>query len=339
MLLRQLSNLDGAAGDEREVREFIQKHVEEHVTTTAVDALGNLICFKKGKKKRPVILLAAHMDEVALMITAKNKDGTLKFSRIGGISVQVMLAQTVRIGNKKIRGVIGVKPVHMLEEPEEKKMPKVEELYIDVGAASEKDLGDIGIGDYAYFDTAYEKMSPITAIGKAFDDRIGCSLMLEMVKKTFPFPLYAVFTAQEEIGLRGAQVIGNRINPDFAIIMEGTGAGDSPSDKDTARIPMLGKGPTLTVKDRSMIADPELLRRIIAVAKKGNIPYQIKQPGIGGTDAGRIQISQHGVRCGVIAVPARYIHSPASLMSMKDYHNARKLAMALLKDLGRTEGK
>jgi putative aminopeptidase FrvX len=339
MLLRQLSNLDGAAGDEHEVRAFIQKQAKAHVTTTTVDALGNLICFKKGKKKHPVVLLAAHMDEVGLMITSKNRDGTLRFSKIGGISTQVLLAQTVRIGKKKIRGVIGVKPIHLLEEAEAKKMPKVEELYIDVGASSDKDLSDITIGDYAYFDSTYEKLSSNTAIGKAFDDRMGCSIILEMIRHTFSFPLYAVFTTQEEIGLRGAQVIGSRISPDYAIIMEGTGAGDSPTDKDLAKSPMLGEGPTLTVKDRSMIADPELLRRIIKVAKRNKLPYQIKQPGIGGTDAGRIQISRRGVSCAVIAVPARYIHSPASLMSMKDYHNVRKLAIAVLKDLGRTEGK
>jgi endoglucanase len=279
------------------------------------------------------------MDEVGLMITAKNRDGTLKFSRIGGISTQVLLGQMVRIGKKKVRGVIGVKPVHMLEEAESKKMPKIEELYIDIGASSEKDLSDIMIGDYAYFDSTYEKMASSTAMGKAFDDRIGCSLILEMIKERFSFPLYVVFTTQEEIGLRGARVVGNRISPDYAIIMEGTGAGDSPTEKDIAKTPMLGKGPTLTVKDRSMIADPELLKRIVAVAKRRNIPVQIKQPGIGGTDAGRIQISQRGVRCAVIAVPARYIHSPASVMSMKDYHNARKLAIAVLKDIGRTEGK
>lgn len=339
MLLKQLSNLDGAAGDEQEVRAFIQQQVKGHVTETTVDALGNLICFKKAKKKRPVILLAAHMDEVGLMITAKNKDGTLKFSRIGGISTQVLLGQTLRIGRKKIRGVIGVKPIHILEEAESKKMPRAEDLYIDTGASSDKELSDIEIGDYAYFDSSYERMASTTVMGKAFDDRMGCSLILEMIKETFPFPLYAVFTTQEEIGLRGARVIGNRLSPDYAIIMEGTGAGDAPTKKDIARTPLLGKGPTLTVKDRSMIADPELLRRIIAIATRRKIPYQIKQPGIGGTDAGRIQISRRGVRCAVIAVPARYIHSPASIMNTKDYHHARKLAMAVLKDIGRTEGK
>jgi putative aminopeptidase FrvX len=339
MLLRQLSNLDGAAGAEHAVRDFIRAHAERYVDTADVDALGNLICLKKGKKKRPVIMLVAHMDEVGLMITAKNKDGTLRFSRIGGINEQVLLAQAVRIGEKKIPGVIGVKPIHILDETEAKKMPKVEELYIDMGATSEGELKDIAIGDYAYFDTEYEKISASAVMGKAFDDRLGCALMLEMAQKEFNFPIYFVFTTQEEIGLRGAQVIGNRINPDYAIILEGTGAGDSPSERDIALTPILGNGPTLTVKDRSMIADPVFLKRIIALAKRKHIPYQIKQPGIGGTDAGRIQISQRGVRCAVIAVPARYIHSPASLMSLKDYQNARRLALVLLKDLGRTEGK
>lgn len=338
MLLKKLSNLDGTSGDEIEVRKFIRGKIKKFVDSIEVDPLGNLICFKRGKKKGPLILISAHMDEVGFMITGKQQDGTLRFSKVGGIGTRVILAKTLRIGEKKKKGVIGVKPTHLLEDEEANRIPKVRELYIDIGAKADKDVKDIDIGDFAYFDTNFEKISSDIVKGKAFDDRIGCSLILDIVKEKLTFPLYAVFTTQEEIGLRGARVIGNRIKPDYAIILEGTGAGDFPTGKDKSRSPLLEKGPVLTVIDRSMIADRDLLQRIIRIAKRGAIPYQIKQPGIGGTDAEIIQISQRGVKCAVIAVTARYIHSPVSLMSIKDYKNTLKLAMLVLKDLGKMEG-
>lgn len=332
MLLNKLSNLDGASGDEREVREFIKERIKDYVDMIEIDPLGNLICFKKGRKKGPIILIAAHMDEVGFMITGKKQDGTLRFSKIGGIDTRVILAKTLRIGKEKQKGIIGVKPVHLLTEEVANKIPKIEELYIDIGAKSDKEIKDIKIGDFAYFDTIFEKMSPNIVKGKAFDDRIGCSLIFDIVKEKLNFPFYAVFTTQEEIGLRGAMVIGNRIKPDYAIILEGTGAGDFPTEEDSARTPFLGKGPALTIMDRSMIADRDLLQKIIMIAKREGIPYQLKQPGIGGTDAGRIQISQRGVKCAVIAVPARYIHSPVSIMSMKDYKNTLRLVTSVLKE-------
>jgi len=335
MLLEKLSNLDGASGDEAEVRNFIKGKVKNYVTNIEVDPFGNLICFKKGRKKSPIIIIDAHMDEVGFMITGKRQDGTLTFSKVGGINTSVVIAKTLRIGRKKIRGVVGIKPVHLLEKEERKKVPTLKELYIDVGAKSDKELKDIEIGDFAYFDTDFERLSNNVIKGKAFDDRVGCSLLIDIARKEFNFPLYTVFSTQEEIGLRGARVIGNRINADYAIILEGTGAGDFPSRKENARVPFLGKGPTLTVMDRSMIADRELLEIIINIAKREKISYQLKQPGIGGTDAGRIQVSQRGVKCSVIAVPARYIHSPVSLMNTKDYRDTFKLVMAVLRHLGR----
>ena len=245
MLLKQLSELDGAAGDEREVRNFIKENIKHYVDSMETDRLGNLICYKKGKYKKPTVLLAAHMDEVGFMITEKKQDGTLKFSRIGGIDTRVMLSKTLRIGKNKVKGVIGIKPIHLMEDDEYNKVPKFKDLYIDVGAQSNKEIKDIEIGDFAYFDTSFKKTKNGIAKGKAFDDRIGCSLILDLVKEKITFPLYAVFTVQEEIGLRGARVIGNRLNPDYALILEGTGAGDFPTEKDISRIPLLGKDVTV----------------------------------------------------------------------------------------------
>lgn len=339
MLLDKLSNLDGAAGDEGEVRRFIRKKVESYVDSVEVDAIGNLICFKKGKNNKPVVIVSAHMDEVGFMITAKKNDGSLRFSKVGGIDTRVILGKTVRVGRKGLKGIIGVKPVHLLKEDERKKIPKEKELYIDIGAKSNSDCEDVNIGDYAYFDTRYKKISTKVVKGKAFDDRAGCSIIMDIVKENFSFPFYAVFTTQEEIGLRGATVVGNRIKADYALILEGTGAGDFPVKKDISRTPYLGKGPALTVMDRTMIADIDFLKRIKKVAERENIPYQIKQPGIGGTDAGRIQISREGVKCSVIAVPARYIHSPVSILNLKDYKNSLKLAISVLRDLEKLEGK
>ncbi len=334
MLLEKLSNLDGASGDEARVREFIQKRIRKYADSMEIDALGNLICFKKGRVKKPIVLIAAHMDEVGFMVTEKRQNGTLGFSKVGGIDSRVILAKTLRFGKNGTKGVIGAKPVHLLKKEEVTKIPGIDEMYIDVGAKSHKDFKDIEVGDYVYFDTCFEKISAKVVKGKAFDDRAGCSLIMDLFKEKFRMPLYGVFSTQEEIGLRGAMVIGNRLRPDYVIILEGTGAGDFPSKKDNSKSPFLGKGPALTVMDKSMIADKKLLELIIKIAKRKGIPYQLKQPGIGGTDAGRIQISRKGVKCAVIAVPARYIHSPVCLMNLSDYGNTLKLAKFVLKRLG-----
>lgn len=337
-LIESLTNAPGVSGNERAVRALIRAGIERHVDSIRVDALGNLIAFKKprGNKKSPTVLLAAHMDEVGLMVTFIDKLGYLRFGKIGGIDNRVLLAKRVLVGRNSVPGVIGVRPIHMIaRKGEHKKVSTPEELVIDIGATTQEEAQKyVSMGDYVVFDTRYEDWGALIK-AKAFDDRIGCYLMMELLKERYDFPLYAVFTTQEEVGLRGARVAAYRALPDIAFILEGTGAADMPQPKesDTSRVPALGKGPVITIMDRSVICDKALVKLLSSTAAVNKIPRQIKQPGIGGTDAGRIHLTKEGVRTVVLAIPARYIHSPVCLMNKQDIANGLKLMQATLKKI------
>ena len=338
-LIEKLTNACGVSGNEGEVRAIIRAEIERHVDGIQVDALGNLIAFKKpaGRAaggKIPKVMLAAHMDEVGLMVTSVDKAGYLKFSRVGGIDNRVLLAKRVVIGKDRIPGVIGIKPIHFLKRKgENNKVTPSDDLAIDIGAATQEEAQKlVAVGDYAAFDTAFEDWGPVIK-AKAFDDRIGCYLMIELLKGKYPFPLHAAFTTQEEVGLRGARVAAHRVRPDIAFVLEGTGAGDMPQpvEKDDSRMPRLGQGPVVTIMDRSVFCDKGLVQLLTGTAREKRIPFQIKKPGIGGTDAGRIHIANEGVRTVVLAIPARYIHSPTCLMHKRDIANGLKLMQAALK--------
>ncbi len=335
-LIEKLTNAAGVSGNENAVRALIRGEIERHVDDIRVDALGNLITTKlpRGGKRRPKVLLAAHMDEVGLMVTFIDKQGYLKFGKVGGVDNRVLLAKRVLVGKDNVPGVIGVRPIHMIwRKGEHKKVSTPEELVIDIGSSTQEEAQKcVNQGDYVMFDTRFEDWGT-TIKAKAFDDRIGCYLIIELLKGSYPFPLSAAFTTQEEVGLRGARVAAYRTLPDIAFILEGTGAADMPQprERDESRVPMLGKGPVVTIMDRSVICDKALVALVTETAKGNRIPCQIKRPGIGGTDAGRIHLTKGGVRTAVLAIPARYIHSPVCLMNKQDIANGLKLMQAVLK--------
>lgn len=333
MLLKKLSNACGVAGNEAEVRDAILQEIKEYVDRTEIDALGNLLVHKTGKKSTPVVMLAAHMDEVGLMVTYIEKTGYLRFGRVGGISEKTLLAKLVLVGQGKTPGVIGVKPIHLLRQEERDKIVKVPELFIDIGATSKEDAEkSVTIGDYVAFATQFEDFGDVMK-GKAFDDRIGCTILVELLKGELPLSLTVVFTVQEEVGLRGARVAAFRANPEIALVIEGTAASDFPQKKDLSFAPRLGAGPAITHRDRSTICDRRLVQLLVESAEENKIPYQFKQPMVGGTDAGRIHLTKEGVRSAAIAVPSRYIHSPVSLARKDDLENTLRLVREFLKRL------
>ncbi|RKZ23598.1 M42 family peptidase [bacterium] len=330
-MLDKLVNAFGPSGNENEVRELIKKEIEPYVDKIEVDAMGNLYAIKG---ENPEILVCAHMDEVGFMVVEINEDGTLKFLPVGGIDIRTVLGKRVKVGRNKIPGVIGSKAVHLLKPEEEKALPQWENLYMDCGFTKKDEAQkEISPGDYAVFDTEYTENGEYL-IGKAFDDRIGCYITLELAKKNFPFPIAFVFTVQEEVGLRGASVVGNKLPVKIGLILEATAAGDFPQEKDLGRFPAPGKGPVITRLDKRCICDKELVDLLISIAEENGIPYQIKKPTVGGTDAGKIHLSREGVRCAVISVPARYIHSPVSVIHKKDVENTMKLAAKFLERTG-----
>ena len=329
-MLKELSEARGVSGHETAVRQIILDAIKDSVDEHRVDALGNLIAMKKGAgKRRRKVMVAAHMDEVGLMIMHIEKDGSLRFRPVGGIDDRVLLAKKVLIGDNKVPGVIGSKPVHLLEPKQRQQVVRVAEMSIDIGASSKEEADRlVKVGDYATFDIAFSDLGGgLRAVkGKAFDDRAGCAVLIELLKESpKAFDLYAAFTVQEEVGLRGAKVAGYAIAPDVAFVLEGTVCDDMPKKKDISPTTTVGSGPAITVMDRSVIADPRLVDLLVKTAEENGIPYQFKQPNMGGTDAGAIHLTRAGVPSAVVAVPARYIHSPVCLLSLNDLDNTVRL--------------
>ncbi|MGB9719974.1 MAG: M42 family metallopeptidase [bacterium] len=321
-MLKELCEIEGVSGDEDRIRSFIKENIYNYVDELTEDAYGNLIV-RKGKPKKTKVLLAAHMDEVGMMITGIERNGLLKFKTIG-LRTQSILAKRIVIGEKRIPGVIGHKPIHLTQSAERNIIPEVKELFIDIGANSREETEKlIQIGELATFDTKFRKEGDLI-YGKAFDNRIGCYILIELIKNT-DLNAYYAFTVQEEVGLRGARIVGFRINPDVAIAVDTTGSNEFPEKKDAPAYPILGKGPVLTIADATIICDKNLLGIFEKTAQKNNIRYQYKQPMIGGTDAGAIHLTREGIPSAVLSAPARYIHSPLSIASTKDIKNSTKL--------------
>lgn len=268
------------------------------------------------------------------MITGHDSSGGLRFRTVGSIDVRVLPGQVVLVGPDKIPGVIGVKPIHLLEEDEEKRAVPIESLLIDIGAKTKEEAeGAAPVGQFAAFATRFRRLGRV-ATGKAFDDRAGCAVLIELLQGArFNFELHAAFTVQEEVGLRGARAAAFAIEPDCAFVLEGTVCDDSPKDKDVSPTTEMGKGPALSVMDRSMIANRSMLDHVIATAESLGIPYQIKQPGVGGTDAGATTRSKQGIPSLPIAVPCRYIHSPVAMLALSDFRNTERLLRASLSRL------
>jgi len=339
VILKELSEAFGPSGHERPVRQLILEAVHERVDRHEVDALGNLIVLKAGSGRgaggrQPLkVMLSAHMDEVGIMVTHADKDGLLHFDVVGGLGSRTLLAQPVVLGDDRLPGVIGPKPIHLQERSEREKLPKVSDLAIDIGATTQEEAEKAAPkGTYGTFATSFAVLGGDlrTVKGKAFDDRAGCAVLVELLGKEYPFDLWAAFTVQEELGLRGARVAAFRIEPNVAFALEATVCDQLPGDEDRSPITELGKGPAITIRDRSVVCDPRLIKHLVRAAEAEGIPYQFKQPGVGGTDAGAIHLVKEGVPSAVVSVPSRYIHSSVSLLSLVDLENTVRLMESAL---------
>jgi putative aminopeptidase FrvX len=337
--LEKLSNACGVTGREEEVRNLMIKLLKPYADKVVVDKLENVIALKKGKKNAPKVMLAAHMDEIGLMVKTINKEGFLQFTKMGGIDDRILVAQKVVVytGNGPFDGIIGSKPPHIQKEEERKKIVPYDELFIDIGAESKEDAAKRGvkIGDPVGFDAKYVKIGEDTAIGKAFDDRAGCAVMVETLKllEKTDCTVYAVGTVQEEVGLRGAATAAFSIEPDIGIALDVTIAGDVPGVREFDTTVKMGKGPALTVTDSGLITHPKVLRLLLETAEENKIPYQLETGLMGSTDAARIALTRQGVPSGTVSIPTRYIHSPIGMVSLKDLENSAKLTAAAIQNL------
>jgi endoglucanase len=351
MILEKLSNAFGVSSAEEDVRRLILEAAKPHADAWRVDTMGNLFVTRTARlpvQGAPLrVMIAAHIDEVGFMITKIQKDGRLKFAAVGGFDQRVLLGKAVVVGPQRIPGVIGLKPVHLLKSGRYNKVDDIDAMVIDIGATDDKAGGKVQPGDFAAFATQFGRMGSLRRArpdqgrvkGKALDDRAGCAVALELLHGDYPVELTAVFTVQEEIGLRGARVAAYAVNPHLAFILECTAADDLPhpeKDEDNG-YPRLGNGPAITVMDKSFMADRRLVDLLIDTAAAERLPYQFKRPGIGGTDAGAVHLARAGVPSVAVSIPARYIHAPAAILDLADFWATVKLMQAALKRLPQQE--
>lgn len=337
MLLRELTDLNGISGNEDEVRNFIKQKAAEHADTVKVDSVGNVIAFKKGSSPRFKVMLSAHMDEVGVIVTGYGDAGALKFKPVGGIDERILPGKRVLIGKKRIPGVIGCKPIHLQEKDERKNNIKLRNLYIDIGTEKKEEAEKlVPLGECAAFWSEYMELGDCIK-AKALDDRVGCAILLEALKERYSFDLYTCFTVQEEVGLRGSEVAAYCVSPDIALVIEGTTCSDVPGVEKYDYSTNLGQGAALTIMDRTSYADKNLVNYIYKLANRKKIGIQFKQTTTGGNDAGKIQRSRGGVKVASISVPCRYIHSPVSIMSRKDYDSCIQIVKTVLKEFSNNQ--
>jgi len=328
-LLKRLIETFGISGDEQPVRELIHKEIKRYVDDITVDKLGNLIARQKGKPPR--IMLAAHMDEVGLMVKRINPKGFIYCSEIGGIDAIGLIGQKVHINTNKgpVHGVITIK--EMGAGKSLNKLPNIEDVFIDTGLSkTELIKRGVIIGSYIYMDQKPYLGSNDIITGKALDDRIGCYILIELAKrlKKTKNEVYFVFTVQEEVGLYGARTSAFQIEPDWGIAIDATHANDVFDDPTRC----IGKGPCITAKDGELIANRCINEWLINIAKKKKIPYQLEATELGTTDATNILVSGRGVPATVLSIPVRNIHTTISIAHKKDIENAIRLLEELLKN-------
>ena len=334
-ILKELCRLNGVSGNEDEVRRYIEEKAAPYADSVRTDAMGNLIAFKKGK--RPAgdrLMLAAHMDEVGVIVTRITDEGFLKFAFVGGVDRRVAIGKPVVIGHNKIPGVIGLKAVHLVSREERKKVPKTESLYIDIGAKDRQSAEKlVELGDYGAFVCQPEEFGEGLFKARAIDDRVGCAIMLKLLEEDLPLDVTFAFTAQEEVGTRGAFGAAFSVTPEIALVLETTTAADLPGVEAHRRVCYPGRGPVISYMDGGTIYDRELFETLRRLSEENGIPWQTKEYIAGGNDARTIQRSKAGVRVAALSAATRYLHAPAGVGSIADFENMLKLTRLFLEEM------
>ena len=338
-LLEKLSNATGVSGFEGNIREIITDELKDYVDEIETDNLGNIIAVKKGKAGGKKIMLAAHMDEIGLMVRHIDKKGFINFSKIGGINDQMLLNQEVYIhtDNGKVLGVLGSKPPHRMKAAERKKAVEYENMFVDIGVKDKEEAEKlVSVGDPITIKHEFSPLQGSIVTGKAFDNRVGCLTLIETLKRVkSDATVYGVGTVQEEVGLKGAKTSAFKINPDLAIALDVTISGDHPGIKEDEAPAKLGGGPAIILTDasgRGIITHPKVKKLLIETAEKEGIPYQVEVSEGGTTDATAIHLTREGIPTGVLSAPTRYIHTPVEVVSLDDIENTIKLLVAAIEN-------
>lgn len=333
--LKTLCALPGPSGEEDAVRDYLMQQARPFTDDMTVDALGNLIVRKRGKlPAKDRLMLCAHMDEVGLIIRSVTDEGYLKFDFLGGVDRRVVVGKRVLVGRERIPGVIGIKAYHLVGDEEEKTAPKTEAMYIDLGVESKTNAEKFAApGDTAVFDSDAVVFGDGMLKAKAIDDRLGCAVMLTLLREELPMDVTFAFTAQEEVGTRGAFGAAFSVKPELALVLETTTAADLPSSEEHQRVCAPGLGPVIPFMDGGTIYDRALFERLRDLAEQNGIPWQTKHYLAGGTDARAIQRTKSGVRVAAISAAVRYLHAPASVGSVKDFEDILRLTRLLIADV------
>lgn len=330
--VKTLCALSGVASFEDPVREYLMEQAKPYADEMRVDALGNLIVFKKGAKSTGnKLMLCAHMDEVGLIIKRITDDGYLKFAPIGGIDRRVLLGKRVFVGWNRVPGIIGLKAVHLTTAEERGKVPRLEEYYLDIGAKDKEEAESlVELGDFAVFDNECLEFGNGMFKAKAIDDRVGCAVMLKMLQRDLPMDCVFAFTVQEEVGTRGAFGAAFSVTPEIALVLETTTAADLPGIKGQKRVCAPGQGPVISLMDGGTIYDKELFQLMCDTADSLGIPWQVKHYIAGGNDSRVIQRTKGGVRVAGLSAAVRYLHAPTSVGATKDFEQMLTLTAAFV---------
>jgi endoglucanase len=340
LLLKKIIEAAGIAGYESAVAKIMSEEFKKTCDDVQIDNFGNVIA-RKGKGKRK-IMLAAHMDEVGLMVKYITKEGYLNFIKVGGIDDRILPAQRVVIKSEKgdCRGLIGTKPPHLLSEEDKKKVIKYEDMFIDIGCKSKAEAEErVAVGDIVIFEPNSGILNGKLYYGKAIDDRIGCYALVKIMEKLkVEAEVYAVATGQEEVGLKGARTSAFRINPDYALAIDTNAAGDTPQIAERESSLRLGEGVAITIIEasgRGLIVTEKIKNILIDTARKNKIKYQVGVIEGGMTDGAVIYMNKEGVPTGVLAIPTRYIHSPTGVFHIDDLDAAVELAIKAVQHLAK----
>lgn len=330
-MIKELSLIGGISGREENVREYIVSKLPESAEYT-VDAMGNLIVFARGAKlAKNKVMLAAHMDEVGMIVTYITDDGLIKFSNVGGIEISALLGKRVKVGENGLTGVIGVVPIHLRRGDDELKMPEKSSLYIDVGADKKEELEDlVSPGDKIVFDSECVEFGSFLK-GKALDDRAGCALMLDMIISGVEYDTWFAFTVQEEVGCRGAAAAAFTVAPDYAVVIETTTAADISGVSGEKEVCKLGEGAVIPFMDGASVYNTKLYNLACKLSKEKGFKMQTKTVVAGGNDARAISNSRGGVKTLTVSFATRYLHS-ASCVINKDDIEQMKLAVKYISE-------
>jgi len=334
-MLKELCVLNGVSGNEEKVSEFVRGKIKvepEEITTLAS---GSVVVQKKGKKTpHKKLMIFAHMDEVGFIVSDITEEGFLKFETVGGIDERILLSKKVYVGDAKIPGVIGIKAVHLTSKEERKNAIPVKNMYVDIGATSKADACKyVSLGDYISFDSETAENNN-RLLAKALDDRVGVSMLVELVNSECEYDFVACFDTLEEVGARGALTAANFEKPDYALILEGTTCSDISDTPENLRSTVLGDGPALSVRDMGTCYSDDFNKFIMQKAAENGIKYQLKKTHRGGNDSSTVKSAASGVKISVISMPIRYIHSPTGILDKGDYENGLSLVKKIIDSIG-----